>query len=280
MARPGPTATVCWARRWRGSYDNHRDRAGEKERAAVASRFTKSLLEFEVMELSQPRPDAAATAKPGRNDPCPCGSGRKYKSCCAVAGSAARRDAAILAAPAGSAQSVIKSAASLLRAGKYEDAIAPLLEATRLVPFNASVLSDLGVAYRSCRRPSEAIPWLRRSLALRPNFAATHYHLGNALEETGDDGGALAAYHRAIALNPKLAKAHNRLAAFLVAKGRRREAAEAYDRAAAAAGNTLFGQTWPDQGIDCAGPDGRGRRTAAAADRAQPIECRGPPAAR
>lgn len=29
---------------------------------------------------SRPRP--AATGPPGRNDPCPCGSGRKYKKCC------------------------------------------------------------------------------------------------------------------------------------------------------------------------------------------------------
>jgi len=28
--------------------------------------------------------------RPGRNDPCPCGSGRKYKRCCAAAD--ARRD--------------------------------------------------------------------------------------------------------------------------------------------------------------------------------------------
>jgi uncharacterized protein YecA (UPF0149 family) len=25
---------------------------------------------------------AAATAKAGRNDPCPCGSGKKFKKCC------------------------------------------------------------------------------------------------------------------------------------------------------------------------------------------------------
>jgi len=32
------------------------------------------------------RPDAAAAArKVGRNDPCPCGSGRKYKKCCGSA---------------------------------------------------------------------------------------------------------------------------------------------------------------------------------------------------
>jgi tetratricopeptide (TPR) repeat protein len=192
------------------------------------------------MELPQPPSDAAASGKLGRNDPCPCGSGRKYKFCCAVAGPAARKDAAILAAPEVSAQSVIEAAASLLRAGKYEDAIAPLLEAARLAPFNASVLSDLGLAYLYCHHPSEAVPWLKRSLALRPNFAATHYHLGTGFEEMGDDAEALDSYHRAIALDPKLAKAHARVATFLVAKGARREAAEAYDRAAA--GNTISGQ--------------------------------------
>lgn len=29
-----------------------------------------------------PAPVRAAAPKPGRNDPCPCGSGRKYKHCC------------------------------------------------------------------------------------------------------------------------------------------------------------------------------------------------------
>lgn len=29
-----------------------------------------------------PKGEPARVAKPGRNDPCPCGSGRKYKKCC------------------------------------------------------------------------------------------------------------------------------------------------------------------------------------------------------
>ncbi len=29
-----------------------------------------------------PAPFVATTPKPGRNDPCPCGSGKKYKQCC------------------------------------------------------------------------------------------------------------------------------------------------------------------------------------------------------
>ena len=32
-------------------------------------------------------PTKRSTAKVGRNDPCPCGSGRKFKNCCGQAGS-------------------------------------------------------------------------------------------------------------------------------------------------------------------------------------------------
>ena len=35
--------------------------------------------------LARGRPGAASVAKVGRNDPCPCGSGKKYKKCCGAA---------------------------------------------------------------------------------------------------------------------------------------------------------------------------------------------------
>ena len=37
---------------------------------------------------------------PGRNDPCPCGSGKRYKHCCGVVASAPAPVAATVAAPA------------------------------------------------------------------------------------------------------------------------------------------------------------------------------------
>ena len=39
-------------------------------------------------------------AKPGRNDRCPCGSGKKYKACCLTKDEAAERDV-LAAAQAG-----------------------------------------------------------------------------------------------------------------------------------------------------------------------------------
>jgi SWIM/SEC-C metal-binding protein len=41
--------------------------------------------------LHPPAPAKSATA-PGRNDPCPCGSGRKYKKCCGGSNTPAVRD--------------------------------------------------------------------------------------------------------------------------------------------------------------------------------------------
>ena len=193
------------------------------------------------MDVPEPRPKAPGGPRVGRNDTCPCGSGRKYKLCCGAARRPAGSNASPITAPTGAAQAVIDRAANLLRAGRYEEAIAPLQNATRLLPYNPSVLSDLGLTYLRCRRPAEAIGWFKRSLALRPNFARTHNHLATALERTGDEEAALAAYRRAVALNPKLAEAHNRIAALMLVKGKRREAAEAYDRASAAAGGTSFG---------------------------------------
>ncbi len=35
----------------------------------------------DVLKLLNPTPPARALPTPGRNDPCPCGSGKKYKKC-------------------------------------------------------------------------------------------------------------------------------------------------------------------------------------------------------
>ena len=36
-------------------------------------------------EVQPPKPVVRATPKTGRNDPCPCGSGKKFKKCCGAA---------------------------------------------------------------------------------------------------------------------------------------------------------------------------------------------------
>ena len=61
VARPRPRP------RWQESTRRRRHAGGRARRA-------------------RPEPRTATGAKVGRNDPCPCGSGKKYKKCCALKG--------------------------------------------------------------------------------------------------------------------------------------------------------------------------------------------------
>jgi hypothetical protein len=45
-------------------------------------RAVRLTLPPEAFHLFEPEPERAAAPRAGRNDPCPCGSGRKYKKCC------------------------------------------------------------------------------------------------------------------------------------------------------------------------------------------------------
>jgi uncharacterized protein len=42
------------------------------------------LANYQPMRGLDPRPSTGSTKKVGRNDPCPCGSGKKYKKCCGL----------------------------------------------------------------------------------------------------------------------------------------------------------------------------------------------------
>lgn len=53
----------------------------------------------------------AADKKPGRNDPCHCGSGKKYKSCCLAKDEAAERAARAKAAETAAAEAAKEPAA-------------------------------------------------------------------------------------------------------------------------------------------------------------------------
>lgn len=205
---------------------------------------------------------------PGRNDPCPCGSGRKYKACCAARAaeatplrSAHASEAGAIAAQFSPLQQVIqlqrrppaasapipaaalhRRAMPLLKSGKSAEALPLLRRADRLAGENPAILHDLGVACLNCQLVAEAIGALRRSIARRPDFAQAHYDLGRAHELEGSDHTAIVAYRRAVALAPKLAAAHARLGELLLRGGAAADAAEAFRHAAATAEDTTFGR--------------------------------------
>ena len=170
--------------------------------------------------------------QPGRNDPCPCGSGRKYKKCCgAVPASVvteipalrARAKAAFESGDLNHAVSyglqVLRAAPadfearhvlglSYLRLGRIEEAAEQLEQATRLDPKNPFVLSNLALAYQRLGRLDDAERRAREALALDPTLADAHNNLAQILSAKGQGEAAVASYRRAIALAPGNALFH------------------------------------------------------------------------
>jgi len=46
------------------------------------SNFSKMIMSLKIEKEEIPQKTQVSSKKPGRNDPCPCGSGKKYKKCC------------------------------------------------------------------------------------------------------------------------------------------------------------------------------------------------------
>jgi hypothetical protein len=54
---------------------------GDKSKIRIPG-FTAMGAAARILSYFEPEPNPSAPKKPGRNDPCPCGSGHKFKKCC------------------------------------------------------------------------------------------------------------------------------------------------------------------------------------------------------
>ncbi|MEO6565623.1 MAG: tetratricopeptide repeat protein [Casimicrobiaceae bacterium] len=161
--------------------------------------------------------------KPGRNEPCPCGSGRRYKLC-----------HGLLATP-GSPATETRSPDELARQGLAAhrrndlDAAEVLYRAAlAAAPAHAGALHYLGVVLYQRKRAEDAMPLLDRALELVPDDPEFHNNRGLALAALQRDGDAIAAHRRALALNPVHTTAWNNLGLALQASGDVVAAVEAY----------------------------------------------------
>ncbi|MHB8477226.1 MAG: sulfotransferase [Steroidobacteraceae bacterium] len=187
---------------------------------------------------------------PGRNDPCPCGSGRKYKHCCGKTPADAQAHHRL--GQALEEQGLLERAAEsfgraaalnpefaeahndlgevLLRLGRTDAAIASCQRALALRPRFAAALGNLANAERARGALAAAIAGYRRVIALEPGLAEAHRNLGSALLETGDREAAILSLQRAIELRPGFSRAVTQLARALGAAGRGAEAIPHYER--------------------------------------------------
>ncbi|MBS0376935.1 MAG: tetratricopeptide repeat protein [Proteobacteria bacterium] len=129
----------------------------------------------------------------GRNEPCPCGSGRKYKQCCG----------AHAAAPPPEAPAAVRLRAliDLLNTGQAAQAEAGAREALTSAPGDGYLWKVLGVA--QLRQDKDARIALERAAELLPQDPESHFNLGAALRRRGEWEAALARFRQALILNPR-----------------------------------------------------------------------------
>ena len=71
-----------YSRDWLSFYDKEHIRRRQERWKEAAEKETEEDYEDEYEEEEILKPFIGATPKIGRNEPCPCGSGKKYKKCC------------------------------------------------------------------------------------------------------------------------------------------------------------------------------------------------------
>lgn len=180
--------------------------------------------------------------KPERNDPCPCGSGRKYKKCCGAAVNTAPQPTigtdpfrqARQAFASGDFQGAQDFCRVLLqqypqhadtnhlcgvvsyRLGKFAEAKARLAVATQYAPDNAFLHSNLSLVLRDAGELEAAAASARRAIALNARLAEAHNNHATILKEQGDFCAAVAAFQNAINLDPANALFYTNLAGVLM----------------------------------------------------------------
>jgi tetratricopeptide (TPR) repeat protein len=203
---------------------------------------------------------------PGRNDPCLCGSGKKYKKCCAQRLGGAQGGAAkdITGTPSATAPD-LRALFALLAAGRHaeletsarglldhyndtgilwkmlgaalfaqgKDALAALETAATLLPRDPESHTNLGNVLRAQGRLEDAVARHRRAIELKPDYAEAHNNLGSVLRDLKHLGQAAASYRKAISFKPDFAMAHNNLGLALQGLGRPDEAMASHRRALA-----------------------------------------------
>src|ERR1700722_16626181 len=189
---------------------------------------------------------------PGRNESCPCGSGRKYKHCCGdipegaptptrPPPDAARAWALLRSGRFAQAETECERVLArepklgqallclgLARQNQGKDALAAFESASRALAGDAQAHYVLGQALEEHDLLERAAESFGRAIALRPGFAEAHNDLGQVLLRLGRTAAAIASCGGALALRPRFAAALGNLANAERARGELAAAIEGY----------------------------------------------------
>jgi protein O-GlcNAc transferase len=152
-----------------------------------------------------------------RNEPCPCGSGRRYKECHGALGAAHTVETAA-------------AARSLLAQGRRDDALRIARQVIEATANDADGWTVLGLALESVE-PDAAVAAWERAVALAPRAPEAHFRIGDFRRRRGEHAPAIAAYEAALAAGSSHPVLLNNLGLALREAGRIEEAEANYRRA-------------------------------------------------
>lgn len=169
----------------------------------------------------------------GRNDPCPCGSGRKYKHCCLTRDKAIDSDPFRRVLDTDPRDPVGLNALGLtaLQSGRIDSATAFLTRAIAGDPKEAAYHCNLGLVYRAAGRPADAESCFRKALELEPGYVPACTNLGVLYSEQGRLEEAITQFRVAVSSSPDSAETHDNLGGALLLKGEPLPALDCFRRA-------------------------------------------------
>jgi hypothetical protein len=148
-------------------------------------------------------------SKPGRNDPCPCGSGKKYKHCCQ-----SQESKSLSGSPP--VHNLLQAGLQYLRAGFFteaENAFHRVLERMPRHPVAQHFLGTIALKNGDFRL---AVEYLSQVIKTNPDNYEAHCNLGLARHEQGCLVRAKEAYEAAIRIKADYADAYYNLHALLI----------------------------------------------------------------
>ncbi|MBF7729757.1 tetratricopeptide repeat protein [Pseudomonas sp. N040] len=165
----------------------------------------------------------------GRNDPCPCGSGKKSKHCC---GTPAITQAPINTSGRVQASQLLERAVLHHRGGQFSQAEALYQQVLLIDPDQSDALHLLGVIAAQAGKFAQSAQLIERAIRKNPRNPVFHNNLGNAYRQIDQDTArCIACYRAAIRLDPQYAEAHNNLGNALKRKGDLPAALSSYQNA-------------------------------------------------
>lgn len=147
--------------------------------------------------------------KIGRNDPCPCGSGKKYKKCCLPLDETASRsvpppnDSFASASRRPDVEIAVDRALERIELGAGKEVEAEIKALLRDHPDYHTTNYAMGVFLVTVQKDlAAAIPYFERAIAIFPEFAEAHFNLAVTARTMADLPRSVAAFRAAARFSP------------------------------------------------------------------------------